>query len=162
MLLLIGVLVVLGIVVVVVKTMAGAGEEKSKDFPYEKEPSLFTATESAFLAALDQAGGRQVRIIGKVRLADVVNVRSGLDNSARQTALNKILKKHLDFVACDPKTMAVQFVIELDDKSHRRPDRQERDQFLDQVMQTVGIPIYHFPAQRSYSPEEIKAMLAGK
>jgi hypothetical protein len=162
MLLLIGVLVVLGIVVVVVKTMAGAGEEKSKDFPYEKEPSLFTATELAFLAALDQAVGRQVRIMGKARLADIVGVKKGLDKPAWQKAFNRIQSKHLDFVACDPKTMAVQFVIELDDKSHRRPDRQERDQFLDQVMQAVGIPIYHFPAQRSYSPEEIKAMLAGK
>lgn len=30
------------------------------------------------------------------------------------------------------------------------------------VLLLIGVPIYHFPAQRSYSPEEIKAMLAGK
>jgi len=89
------------------------------------------------------------------------NVRSGLDGSERQKALNRIQSKHLDFVACDPETFAVRFVVELDDKSHGRADRQDRDQFLDQAMQAAGIPIFHFPVKRNYAVADIRAVLKG-
>jgi hypothetical protein len=161
MLMMIGALVVLGIVVVVVKAVVGAAGSGSKDFPYERTQALFTPAELAFLAVLEEAVGRRVRIMGKVRLADVVDVRTGLESGARQTARNRIQSKHLDFVACNPETFAVCFVVELDDKSHGRADRQERDQFLDQAMQAAGIPVFHFAVKRSYAVADIREVLKG-
>jgi hypothetical protein len=45
----------------------------------------------------------------------------------------KVMKKHVDSLLCHSQTMLPQVLIELDDKSHERKDRQERDAFVDRV-----------------------------
>lgn len=129
--------------------------------PYEKD-DLFSPAERSFLGVLEQACGDEFRIMGKVRLGDLVKVKAGLDNKERQSAFNRIQSKHVDFVACDPGDLSVQFVVELDDKSHGRPDRQERDAFVDRVMDAAGIPMIHFAARKAYVVQEVRAALAAK
>jgi hypothetical protein len=93
---------------------------------------------------------------GKVRLADVVKVKTGMSGSAWQKAFNRIQSKHLDIVACDPATLMVQFVVELDDETHRQSRRQARDEFVDKVLQAAGIPVFHFIAKRGYSVQDVR------
>jgi hypothetical protein len=50
--------------------------------------------------------------------------------------------------------------IELDDKSHQRPDRQARDEFVDRVFAAAGLPIVHILARRTYAVMDITAQLA--
>ncbi|MBN1513983.1 MAG: DUF2726 domain-containing protein [Phycisphaerae bacterium] len=123
---------------------------------YQKTSALFSAAEREFLEALDKVVGDQFRVFGKVRLADVIDVKANLPTGRYQAAFNSISAKHVDFVLCDPKTMAIQCVVELDDSTHGRPDRRERDAFLDDALRTAGMPIFHFRAQSSYSPDEIR------
>ena len=122
------------VVVVLLAIVKSLPKGKGQDLPYEKQNYLFTPAERSFLGVLEQAVGDQFRIMGKVRLMDIVKVKGGLDGKAKQTAKNKIQSKHVDFVACDPNDLSVQFVVELDDKSHEREDRQERDALVDGVM----------------------------
>jgi len=154
------VLVVVAIVIAVIKNLIPKG--KGQTLPYEKQPSLFTPAERSFLGVLEQAVGNEFRIMGKVRLGDIVKVKAGLDNKARQSAFNRIQSKHVDFIACDPNDLSIQFVIELDDKSHEREDRQDRDAFVDRVMEAAGIPIIHFPAKRAYAIQDIRDTLTTK
>lgn len=126
------------------------------DYPYQGRATLFTPAERSFLGVLEQAVGGQFRILGKVRLADVICVRPGLAASARQQAFNRIQSKHLDFVACDPMDLSIQFAIELDDKSHKDETRGARDVFLDAAMRAAGVPLVRFPAKRSYSIDEVR------
>ena len=128
--------------------------------PYESKINLLTPAERSFLGVLDQVVGSDYRIMAQVRLADVIKVRKGSEN--RQAALNRIQSKHLDFVACDPNDLSIKFAVELDDSSHKRPDRQQRDAFLDQAMQTAQIPLYRFPVKRSYDPQEIRRTIFGQ
>ena len=151
-----GLLVVVMVIGAIVKAVAGGGKGSQKDYPYQKEPTLFSPAERSFLGVLDQALGDQFRIMGKVRLADVIKVRPGLDASARQKAFNKIQSKHLDFVVCDPSDLSIQFAVELDDKSHKQKKRQDRDAFLDAAMNAAGVPIIHFPARKSYSIQDVR------
>ena len=53
--------------------------------------------------------------------------------------------KHVDFVLCDTKLVA-RYIIELDDNSHNAPDRAERDQFVDSVLQAVGYRVLRLNA----------------
>jgi very-short-patch-repair endonuclease len=153
------VLVVLAVIGAVLKNLFPKGKGR---LPYEKQPALFTPAERSFLGVLEQAVGNEFRIMGKVRLGDVVRVKAGLDNKVRQSALNKIQSKHVDFVACDPSDLSIQFVVELDDKSHEREDRQDRDAFVDKVMEAAGIPIIHFPVKKSYVVQEVRGALVAK
>jgi len=128
---------------------------------YEKEPALLSPGERSFFGVLEQAVNKEVRLMCKVRLADVVKVRAGFDAVKRQSAFNRIQSKHLDFVACDPATYAVLFAVELDDKSHNHPKRRDRDEFVDTVLNEVGVPIFHFAAKGSYSMQEVRDTLLG-
>ena len=149
---------IVGLIAVVKALLEKGGG--SRDFPYQKEPTLFTPAERSFLGVLDQAVGDEFRIMGKVRLADVIRVRPGLSASERQTALNKIQSKHLDFVAYDPGDLSVQCAIELDDKSHSKAKRQQRDAFLDAAMAAAGVPLIRFPAQKAYSIPDVRQALS--
>lgn len=153
------ILVVLGVVAVVTKNLLGQ-KSKSNESCYQKEPTLFTPAERSFLGVLEQVVGNEYRIMGKVRLADVLKVKPGITNPERQRAFNKIQSKHLDFIACDPNNLSIQFAVELDDKSHSQQDRQDRDTFLDKAMEAAGLPVIRFAAKRAYSVQEVRDTLA--
>jgi hypothetical protein len=72
-----------------------------------------------------------------------------------QSAFNRISRKRVDFLVCSPKDMKPLFAIELDDHSHNRPDRVERDLFMDAVFNTAGLPLLHIPARNSYDTREL-------
>jgi hypothetical protein len=158
---LIAILIVLGIAAIALKAFLGGKKEGTEDYPYEREQMLFTPAERSFLGVLEQAVDGKLRIMGKVRLADVVKVRRRNNKSTWQKAFNRIQSKHLDFVACDPATLAVKFVVELDDKSHSQSRRQDRDEFIDKVLHAAEIPVFHFAAKQQYSIPEIQNSLFG-
>lgn len=142
------------IIVVVLKGIlrGGSGGKPS----YERRDPLFSPAERSFLGVLEQIVGKEYRIIGKVRMADIIRPRKGLSPSARTSALNRITSKHIDFAVCDPRTLQVVGVIELDDSSHDRTDRQRRDKFVDAALSSAGVPLVRIPAQRAYAPAEIR------
>ncbi len=131
----------------------------SKKATYEARKELFSPAERSFLGVLEQAVAGQFRIFGKVRLGDLVQPAKGLTRSQRTGAWNRIHQKHVDFVLCQPDTLAVAAVVELDDASHRRKDRVERDEFVDSAIAAAGIPMVHFAARKGYAVQEVRAKL---
>ena len=49
--------------------------------------------------------------------------------------------------------------IELDDRSHERKDRIERDQFVDKAVRDAGLTIAHIPVRQNYSEAYLRAQL---
>lgn len=136
-------------------------DEKAKDIsslPYALREDFLSAGEMAFYSTLKEAVSHHATICVKVRLADIFKVK-GMDSSPRATYQNRINAKHVDFLLCDSQTMRPLVGIELDDKSHQRPDRVERDEFVDQVFATCKLPLVHIPARHSYAVLEIAAQL---
>lgn len=76
----------------------------------------------------------------KVRLFDIIEPKKG--HKHYKTLMYKIQAKHLDFVICD-SDMQIKVVIELDDSSHDRKNRQERDAFVDLILRSVGYKVIH-------------------
>ena len=126
-------------------------------FPYTSRNPLFSEAERSFLGVLDKAVGSEHRVFGKVRVADIAKVKPGLNNSARQGALNKIASKHFDYVVCRHSDLSVVCVVELNDKSHTSKRAQARDNFIDGVCDTIGLPLLKVPAKRSYFVDDISA-----
>lgn len=154
------VVVVLLVGIVVVKMVLKQKTGEPQSYPYEKGQALFSPAERSFLGVLEQSVNGRYRFMGKVRLADVVKVKAGMNKSGWQNAFNKIQSKHVDVVACDPATLNIQFVIELDDATHTQLKRQGRDQFVDNALQAAGIPVVHVGAKRGYSAEDIQNILS--
>ena len=79
-------------------------------------------------------------ICPKVRLLDIIEPIRG--QKKYKTLFYKIQAKHVDFVICD-QGMHIKAIIELDDSSHDRQDRQERDRFVNLILTSVGYKVIH-------------------
>ena len=124
---------------------------------YYLRKSLLTPAERSFLGVLETVLPVGVRVFAKVRLEDVFGVKSGLNRGERQGARNRISRKHVDFLLVRSNDLVPLSGIELDDSSHDEPDRQQRDAFVDELFKSSALPLLHVPAQRSYSPSDIRA-----
>ncbi len=129
---------------------------RGPDLPYVAAPALLTPAERAFFAVLQRAVADDYHLFAKVRLGDILQVERGIEGKRRYAAFGRISSKHADFVACNPRTFAVVGVIELDDRSHQRADRQRRDEFFDAAMRVAGVPVLRVTARRNYSPKDLR------
>jgi hypothetical protein len=128
--------------------------------PYERIPTLLTAAERDFFAVLREAAPAGHHIFAQVRLAGLVQVKQ----AARRDKSHwwRIQAKCLDFVLLDSASFAPRLVVELDDRSHDRADRRERDAFVDEILAAVGLPILHVRWQRRYDQAALAEQLALK
>lgn len=155
------IVVVLVLVFIVVLSIAKQrSKPSSENVGYQKQIVLFTPAERSFLGVLDLAAGKDFRVFGKVRVGDLLAPRQGLSNQSRQATLNRINRKHFDFVLCRPDDLTVLCAIELNDKSHQKKQRQDRDEFLLDACRSAGLPLLMFDAQHAYSPVEVSAKIA--
>lgn len=129
---------------------------------FESRRALMSPGELKFFRSLEGALAGNLRVFSKVRLADIVQPANTGNRSAWYSAFGVIQSKHVDFVVCDPVTMEFRLVVELDDKSHERADRAERDQKVDEILAQAGIPVLHLPARSAYSIEEIRRRIFGE
>ena len=129
----------------------------SKSLPYRLRDDFLSPAEFSFYKVLSSLVGTRLTIQSKVRLADVFFVARPNENVAY---FNRIAQKHLDFLVCDSITMKPLFGVELDDSSHKRNDRQERDEFVESVCKVAGLPLLRLPVQREYNSREIAAQIA--
>lgn len=148
-------IVVAAVVIAVLRRGKSAGVPQSL---YKQRDSLFTPAERSFLGVLDQATAGHYRVFGKVRVADVLAPATA-DNNRRMSLFNKISAKHFDYVLCDPGTLDVKAVVELNDKSHNSKSRTMRDNFLRASCESAGLPLVEIPAKRGYSVEAVKQRL---
>ncbi|MGE5252054.1 MAG: DUF2726 domain-containing protein, partial [Bacteroidota bacterium] len=136
---------------------SGGARDKA-EYPYFLRDDFLSAAEYSFLMVLRLAVSDSALIYAKVSLSDLFYVRSS-DASEFRTYTNRIDRKHVDFLLCDPKTVRPIAGIELDDKSHGREDRQARDEFVEGVFKAAKLPLIRVPAKHSYSVSELSSLL---
>jgi hypothetical protein len=132
-------------------------DESREPLPYRLRDDFLSAAELSFYHVLRTVVGDDAIICPKVNLADVFFVVKPNENQAYR---NKIDRKHVDFLLCDPKSLRPVMGVELDDASHKRAARQERDEFVDGVFNVAELPLVHVPASPSYSISELTELLA--
>lgn len=102
-----------------------------------RRKSLFTTNEKQqYLILRDIANRLNLFLLAKVRLIDVVEPRNSKDISL----VNRIIRKHCDFVLLDTSGLTVA-VIELDDSSHNSASAKTRDDIKDKVLADAGVPL---------------------
>lgn len=100
---------------------------------------LMTINEKSQYRKLKQwANQHNLIVFCKVRMLDLVTPRKNQDNY--KGALWKIQAKHVDFVICD-QDIRVKCIVEINDKSHNRQDRADRDNFVSEVLQACGYKV---------------------
>ena len=126
-------------------------------FPFHRKGHLLSKAERSFLGVLDEAAPSDVRVLLKVRVADVLGVNKGEEKW--RSHFNRLSAKHFDFVLADRDTLRPLMALELDDKSHDRPDRRTRDSFLDEACKAAGLPLIRVKAAASYRLADVRERL---
>lgn len=127
------------------------------DYTYALRDDFLSRAEQSFFHILHDAIATEYLIFPKVRLADLVFPPR---QEGQFGAWQRINRKHVDFVLCDPRTLRPLAALELDDRSHRRSDRLERDAFVEQVFTDAALPLIRVPAQRTYHRQTIATLVA--
>lgn len=127
--------------------------------PYVADGALFSPEQRAFLAVLERAVGRDYRVYGKVRVADVLGVRPRLDRMSRRRARERLGQRRFDFLVCTAESSAIVCAVNLSPPSRlgRRPPRDR----LDRICAAACLPFVRFRAGDRYSVVEIEERVFG-
>ncbi len=155
------IIVVLMVFQVVMKKLQPAPRKEldntDAELPYTRHAFVLSKAERSFFMVLLKTVPETCFVFPKMRLADVLTVRKGTQNWQRH--FNRISAKHVDFVVCDRQTFQPLLVIELDDSSHDRPDRQDRDVFVRDALEGAGLPLHSEPARQAYVISELQGAI---
>jgi hypothetical protein len=124
--------------------------------PYFSKDRLLSKGELAFYRVLRQVIPASLSASMKVRLCDVIGCTG---DGWRAGFGAKISQKHIDFVLIDAATTDIRLAIELDDRTHQRADRRDRDTFVDRALATAGVPILRVPAAARYDLAALRCKL---
>jgi predicted secreted acid phosphatase len=127
---------------------------KQEDFPYKKKDYLLTENERKLFYVLEEyAKQNKLHVFCKVRLEDLLWIPAGTKD--RQVWRNRVKSRHIDFVLCDDENIKPILCIELDDSSHKKEERQERDRFIEEVLKKAGLKFIRFPTRHYYDFKEV-------
>jgi very-short-patch-repair endonuclease len=133
-------------VIIVLKTLPNIISKTSKP-DYEKR-KLLTDMEFKFYSELKKIIPTDQIILIKIRLADLIKQKNFSD-------FKRISQKHVDFVLAHNSTLDIVGIIELDDHTHQKQHRIERDQFVNAALNSAGIPITHIKVKKNYDLQSL-------
>ena len=121
---------------------------------YKKKNCLLTETELKFYKIIrDITNELNLKICPQVSLYEIVT-------TSNYAEFEKISKKTIDFVITD-NNLKIKCCIELDDPTHYRQDRIERDNFINKILENVGIKLIRIKASNSYDKYKIRNAIMG-
>jgi len=129
--------------------------------PYHLRDDFLSRAERSFYHVLRSTVADWAVVCPKVSLGDLFFAQTG-DYGQNRSWMNRIDRKHVDFLLCDPKTMRPLLGIELDDASHRKPKQAQRDRFVERVFAAAGLPLARVPVRAEYNTRELGAYLRRK
>lgn len=121
---------------------------------YKKIPLLSNHEYEAYKRIKAAADERKYTVFTKVRLLDLIEPKN--INQKEQAYLWKIWAKHVDFVVCDEELNA-KWIIELQDSTHDREDRIERDNLVKALLTNCN---YKILMTYTATTEEIRSFLS--
>lgn len=121
---------------------------------YNLKGSIVTNRERKLYELLIKEIPEKYQICPKVGIKDFVGIKT---KSNYMSYFRKISQKHIDFLICEKDSLKPVLGIELDDKSHKRTDRQKRDEFVNNLYGNIGLKILRIPT--SMNDDEIKKNL---
>ncbi len=146
-----------------VKLLSYLNSEKKKpssfNFYFWKDEFL-TVNEANFFKVLTTVVDGKYLVFPQVSLQALVDVKKIGKSNQQFGARQQINKKIMDYVLCDKETLKPICVIELNDRSHIRPDRVKRDDFLRRLFSDISMPFIEVKAKRDYSPHYVLSCIS--
>lgn len=145
------IIIILIIVISIIENIINNSENTINNYneKYKKNEYLLTKNELKFYRILKQITNKlNYSLFCQVSLYQIVKNKSFKD-------FNKIKSKSIDFVITQ-ENCKILLCIELDDKTHQKQKRIERDTFLNTLFKELEIKLLRIPVQNNYNIEEIE------
>lgn len=122
--------------------------------PYRLREPFLASTELALFRALDEMVGRRYLICPKVALNDVFYIVRPNENVH---FFNKFFRKHVDFLLCEPQTLAPVFGVEIV-RPNSKNEARETDKFIEELFTGAGLPLVHVQSSEVYDPSDLVSL----
>lgn len=148
------------------KTKTGEQEENTNEkqtsvkvtYPYKLKQRVFSDKEGYFYRDVRPIADKLGLIVfTKMRIADLLEVPKNHPEFSKW--FNIIKAKHIDFIFVD-RDYHIRLLVEVDDPTHNRPDRQARDEQVDEMFRQQGLEVLHLRAWgRQYGAEDLETII---
>lgn len=119
---------------------------------YKPKRYVITLNELNFYSILiDIVKELDMILFSQVALYNIIETKGN-----NQAAFNKIRSKTIDFVIVDKNNCRIKLCIELDDNTHKKQNRIERDKFVNQLFNDLNINLIRFKVSNYYNKEALK------
>lgn len=129
-------------------------QAQNSRLPYRLREPFLTSTELALFRVLTAMMGGRYVICPKVAVNDVFYILRPNENVH---FFNKIFRKHVDFLLCDPQTLKPVFGVEIV-KPIAKDGARAADKFMDELFTDAGLPLVHIPSSEKYDAADIVAL----
>lgn len=129
-------------------------KELDERLPYRLREQFMSTPELALHRVLQNMVKHHYVICPKVALNDIFYIVRPNENVH---FFNKIFRKHVDFLLCEPGSLKPAFGIELV-KPIVRNETREADQFMEDLFLSAGLPLVHVPSSNSYSEADLSEL----
>ena len=119
--------------------------------PYRMRGQLLSSSEAALYRALLEMVEDRYVVCPKVALNDVFMIVRPNENVHY---FNKIFRKHVDFLLCEPGSMKPSFGVEIV-KPVAKNETRAADQFLEDIFLGAGLPLVHIPSAQRYDVRDL-------
>ena len=126
-------------------------QEPDDRLPYRLREQFMSTPEAALFRLLQEMVGRRYVICPKVGLNDIFYIVRPNENVH---FFNKIFRKHVDFLLCEPATFKPTLGVELV-KPVSKNETRETDQFMEDLFLSAGIPLVHVPSSERYIERDV-------
>ncbi len=128
-------------------------------FNYFKKRLIMSTNEYRFYKILDSFVDPKYMIIPQVHLDELIKPSGGVKKTTYLFSFRYINQKSVDFVICEKESMKPLIAIELDDSSHLKEERKNRDEQVNKLLTECHIPLLRFPNKRQFAIENIKKQI---
>ena len=135
-------------------------ENTNYNIYYKPKRYVITLNELKFYDILLEISKElDLMLFTQVSLYNIIEMNNNLSYSERQTYFNKIANKSIDFVLADKKDCRIKLCIELDDTTHKKKKRIERDNFINKLFQDLEINLLRYPVYEQYYKTTLKSKI---
>ena len=125
--------------------------DSKERLPYRLREQFLSYTELTLLTLLQEMIGDRYVICPKVALNDVFYIQRPNENTH---FYNKIFRKHVDFLLCEPENMKPAIGVELV-RPNSKDETRSSDQFMAELFCSAGLPLVHIPSSESYRTSDL-------
>jgi hypothetical protein len=123
------------------------------EYHYSRRGLIMTPTEIRFFKHLESLIGKNYYIFPQIHLSTLFDHK--IYGQRFLAAFRHINGKSVDFVVCSKDDTKPQFAIELDDPSHEREDRKQRDAIVERIFYESNLPLIRFKSEKGLTVRSI-------